>query len=167
MQTGCSVRDLLCGELGIAPEYVDTRIQTIFLNSRTVDDPQSAIVTPGSTIALSAAMPGVAGAMFRKGSPYAPMRSRISHADRADTKGAACESHVVLKLFNMVQRELGAVLLARGVQVSGRALADLFRGRSEAFRHGILTTHIDGTPVDPRVLIETDWSGRDVFLQIR
>ena len=30
-QTGCSVRDLLCGELGVSPEYVDERIQTMEL----------------------------------------------------------------------------------------------------------------------------------------
>ncbi len=167
VRTGCSVRDLLCGQLGISPTYLEARIQTVFLDGSVVDDPQRATVAAGSTIALSAAMPGIAGAMLRRGSPYAPMRSQISHAGPAVAPAAARPDDVVIKLFNMLQGELGPALLARGVHSSGRALSDLFRGRSEVFRSGILVARIDGSAVDPRVPLEMDWAGQVVFLQVR
>lgn len=165
-RTGCSVQDLLCGQLDIPPEYLEKRIQTILLDSSVVDDPQLATVAAGSTIALSAAMPGIAGAMLRRGSPYAAMRSQISHANRVVRPAAVGQGHVVVKLFNMVQGELGSPMLARGVQISGKALSDFFRGRSGAFRRGILTARIDESCVDPHVPLEMDWTDQDIFLQV-
>ncbi|MBN2476424.1 MAG: hypothetical protein JXB62_17555 [Pirellulales bacterium] len=167
VQTGCTVHDLLCGQLGIPAEYLVGRVQTIFLNASVVDDSRTASVPAGATIALSAAMPGIAGIMLRKGSPYAPMRSRISHVNRDSTGQAPRRDHVVLKLFNMLQRELGPPMLRRGVQVSGRALADLFRGRTRVFHRGILSARFDEEPISPDVLLETDWTGRDVFLRMQ
>jgi hypothetical protein len=76
VQAGCSVKTLLCEQLGLSPEYLEERIQTIFLDGRPVDDVNSAIIEDGSTLALSAAMPGLAGATLRKGGYYAPMRGR-------------------------------------------------------------------------------------------
>ena len=165
-RTGCSVQDLLCGQLEISPEYLDKRIQTIFLDSRVVGDLQLATVAAGSTVALSAAMPGIAGAMLRKGSPYAAMRSRISHADRAVDPPSVGQGPVVIKLFNMLQRELGPSLLARGVQVTGKSLADLLHDWPETARRGILTAQINKKSVAADVPFETDWTDQDVFLQV-
>jgi len=166
VRTGCTVRDLLCDQLGISPEYLQKRIQTIFLDSRVVGDPQLATVAAGSTVALSAAMPGIAGAMLRKGSPYAAMRSQISHADRAVDPPTACEGPVVIKLFNMLQRELGPLLLARGVQVTGKSLADLFHDWPKTARRGILKAQINKKSVAADVPLEMDWTDQDVFLQV-
>ncbi|MBI5061926.1 MAG: hypothetical protein HZB87_00195, partial [Desulfatitalea sp.] len=41
---GISLTDLLCRQLAIDPEYVDRRIQTIFLNHRAVDRTEQVIV---------------------------------------------------------------------------------------------------------------------------
>ena len=38
VQTGCSVKDLLCQQFGIPEDYLDERIKTIFLNAKVVDD---------------------------------------------------------------------------------------------------------------------------------
>ncbi len=166
-RTGRSIRDLLCGQLGVPPDYLEKRIQTIFLNGRVVDDPQIAIVRPDSTIALSATMPGIAGAMFRRGSAYAVMRSRISHADRDADRAADGQGRLVIKLFNAVQAELGPRMLHRGVQIPGKALCDLFRGRSDAFRSGILTARIEDAPISPHDLLEKDWKDQDIVIQVR
>jgi hypothetical protein len=165
-RVGCSVEDLLCGQWGVSREYLADRVGTIFLDGRVLDDPRRAAVADGSTIALSAPMPGIAGAMLRRGSHYAAMRSQISHAGQS-APPAAREGRVVLKLFNLVQGELGPAMLARGVQLPGKALADLFRGRSAAFRNGTLQAEIDHRRVDPATPVRTDWTGRDVFLQVR
>ena len=166
-RTGRSIRDLLCGQLGIPPDYLEKRIQTIFLNGKAVDDPQIAIVRPGSTIALSAAMPGIAGAMFRKGSAYAAMRSQISHANRDSDRVVDGQGRLVIKLFNAVQVEMGPLMLRRGIQIPGKALSDLFRGRSDAFRSGILTARMDDPPISPHDLLEKDWRDQDIVLQVR
>ncbi len=90
-----------------------------------------------------------------------------THVNRVVDPEAARQRHVVVKLFNVLQRELGPALLARGVQVAGKVLADLFRGRSAAFCGGILTAQIDEIAVDPQVPVTMDWTAQDVFLQVR
>ena len=96
IDTGCSIQELLSGQLCVPADYVDNRIQTIFLDGKAVDEPKIAKVRPGSTIALSAAMPGIAGIMLRRGSPYAPMRSQISHVNQDRERPAYCRGDVVI-----------------------------------------------------------------------
>ncbi len=79
VQTGCSVKELLCQQFGIPEDYLDERIKTIFLNAKVVDDVSSATVNEGCTLALSGAMPGLVGAILRSGGFYASMRSQISY----------------------------------------------------------------------------------------
>jgi hypothetical protein len=157
---------LLCQQLDVPADYLERRIQTVFLNGRVVDDPAVATVPAGSTIALSAAMPGVAGAMLRKRSPYAAMRSPISHPSRDADREAGRQGRLVVKLFNMVRDELGPTMLRRGIQIPGKALTDLFRGRSKAFRRGILAAQIDDAPVSPALLLETNWADQELLLQV-
>ena len=164
VRSGCSIRELLCGQVGIAPDYLDNRIQTIFLNSRPVDDPDRATVTAGATVALSAAMPGLVGAILRKGSYYAALRSRVPGDGRNDDGAANRQGHVVLKLFNMVQQELGPELLRRGILIPGSALGGLLRRSAGTLRWGILAAEIDGTPIAPARLFDMTWSDREVCL---
>ena len=167
-RTGCSVRQLLCGQLRIEPEYLADRIQIIFLNGKAVDNVDTAIVTAGATIGLSAAMPGLAGAMLRKGSRYAPMRIQLTEEGPDDTAAAkAGESDVVVKLFNMLQREIGPEFLHRGVRVAGRAFGDLIGRLSGAVRSGVNAAEVDGEHVAPNALLAADWSGRQVLLTVR
>lgn len=164
---GCSVRELLCGQLGVPGEYLEGRIQTIFLNGQVVDDPDVAQVPPGSTVALSAAMPGVAGAMLRKKSRYAPMRSGLSYASPNAEPGADVAGEVVLKLFNLLQRELGLHFLRQGIRISGRALRQLLERRGEAFRTGIVAAEVCGEPAAPSDLLDLDWANGEVVLTVR
>jgi hypothetical protein len=116
--TGCTLRNFLCTQLGIADDYLDQRIQTLFLNARPVDDVDKAVVTNGSTLALSAAMPGLLGATMRKGGRYAAFRKDISQ--EADACGI-CEApgRVTVKMFNLVADEIGHQLFQTGVEISG------------------------------------------------
>ena len=79
IQTGCSVKELICSQLHIAEDYLEERIQTIFLNAKAVDDLDYTMVTDASTLALSGAMPGLVGVTLRRGGFYAALRSQISH----------------------------------------------------------------------------------------
>lgn len=163
---GCSVHELLCGQLGVEPEYLERRIQTIFLNGQVVDDPQLAVVSPGSTIALSAAMPGIAGAVLRKKSRYAPMRRELSCPSPDQTLDQPVEGDVVLKLFNLLQQELGPRFLRHGIQISGRVLRELLQSRWAAFQAGLVAADVSGHPVAPASLLEADWSSQDVVLVV-
>src|SRR4030042_1232647 len=75
---GCSLRDFICGRLGLDGQYLENRVQTIFLDHNPVDNLDTARIREGSTVALSAAMPGLAGATLRKGGRFAVMRNQIS-----------------------------------------------------------------------------------------
>jgi len=68
-QVGCSMKRFLIEGIGLSPEYIAERIQTIFLDGSPVDDLDSAIIKDGSHLALSAAMPGLVGAAMRRGGP--------------------------------------------------------------------------------------------------
>jgi len=118
----CSVQDFLTGQLGIDPAYVRDRIATVFVDGSVVDDLETATLRPGSTLTLSAAMPGLVGATLRKGGFYSAMRSEISWKadDTVRQRLDGPPDTIRLKLFNTVLREIGPTLLVRGVLVDRR-----------------------------------------------
>jgi len=66
-QVGCTIKSMLCRQFGLDPVYVEERIKTVFMDGKAVDDMDSAVIKDSSTLALSAAMPGLVGATFRRG----------------------------------------------------------------------------------------------------
>jgi len=146
VQLSCAIEQLVCGELGVAPEYLDDRIQTVFLNSKAIDDVATATVTPGSVLALSAAMPGVAGATLRKGGRYAPMRQAISYETAADP---ACRTRgtITLKLFNMIAREIGPAIMQRGVRLPAVRIAKLIDKNADDLAPAVTDILLDDRPV--------------------
>jgi hypothetical protein len=123
VKVGCSLAQLLCQQIGIPQDYLDNRIQTLFLNAKAVDNVDTATVTDGAVIALSAAMPGLVGATLRKGGAFSGLRAAISQQDSEVAEGLTPGS-ITLKLFNLVAQELGPALLARGVIFSGKSFGD-------------------------------------------
>ena len=164
--SACTIRDLLCRQLSIEEDYLRDRIQTILLNSKVVDDPDTALVTAGSQLALSAAMPGLVGATLRKGGCYAPMRSTISLDDRSNQDSNEGEGCVTVKLFNLLQQELGSVLLQRGIRIPGERLAGLFRRRKESFRSAIVTVEVDGERLPVSAFLVMEWTNRNLLLRV-
>ena len=118
VQIGGTLEELICGQLGVSEDYLENRIQTIFLNFKAVDAPEKAVVNEGAVVTLSAAMPGLVGATMRKGGTLAGFRSGISCAQGEECREPA-RGWITLKLLNMVARELGPTLLAAGVYVEG------------------------------------------------
>jgi len=120
-RVGSTVLSFLCDDLGLSPEYVDKRIQTLFLNGKAIDNPDTAVLKEDSTLALSAAMPGVLGATLRKGGYYARMRNEISHQEQS--QGITVhEGFILLKLFNLLPEEIGPAVLGRGIWMKGEEL---------------------------------------------
>lgn len=164
-RVGCSIKSFLCQQLGLSPEYVEERIQTIFLDGRPVDDLNSGILREGSTLALSAALPGLVGATLRKGGYYALMRSQIS--SRAEIPSEPLREGVILmKLFNTVLRELGPTFLKKGVWLKGENLSDFLTRQPDDFWTQCKGVRIDGEKAECKALLEMDWTGRHVLLQV-
>jgi hypothetical protein len=165
-QLGCTIKELLCGQFGIKDDYLEERIQTIFLDNKTVDDVNSAVIQEGSTLALSAAMPGVLGATLRKGGQYAPMRSQISHV-KDITSDLHKKGEVTIKLFNLIARELGPLFLERGIRVKGEDFYDIAARNENNFMTGCKQAIKDDNNIEPEKLMEVEWKGKQVFLQIK
>ncbi|MDD3293565.1 MAG: hypothetical protein PHG20_02625 [Geobacteraceae bacterium] len=131
IECGCSMRNVLCEQFGITPEYVKSEIKVFFLNNSPVDDIDDAIVRDGSTMALSAAMPGLVGASMRQGG-LSWMRSGITYHEDGEVQGKRM-GVIQLKLFNQVMADLGEAFLKRGLYVKTGVLAAFFARFSEDF----------------------------------
>lgn len=165
-QVDCNIKTLLCQQLGLNPEYLEKRIQTIFLDGRPVDDVNSATVMQGSTLALSAAMPGLVGATLRKGSYYASMRSQISYREMTNSKSPH-EGMILLKLFNLILKELGPAFLKQGIWINGKDISDFFIRQPDDFWAGCKAAKVDGEKFDLDKLIEITCADNHVFLQLK
>ncbi len=115
---GLSVRAFARETLGFDDAYIEGRISTVFLDSEPVDDIDTALVWEGSRISLSAAMPGLVGAVMRRNSAYASFRKGISYGDKGTLTGGESRSgrgRVRVKLFNSIMVERGPGILGRGI----------------------------------------------------
>ncbi len=164
IRVGESVQALLCDRIGLDQSYFDERIQTLFLNSKPVDDPTTAVVKNGSILALSAAMPGLVGATFRKGGKYRWMRSSISHPDDSEVK-AGRTGWVTVKLFNLILKELGPFFLEAGVWLKGETIQAFFADRTSSLAGTIQSVFLNGREVAPEALLELE--GRDELMKIK
>jgi hypothetical protein len=165
VQTGTSVKELLCNQLGIHQDYLDQRIKTIFLNSKVVDDVNSAIVHREATLALSGAMPGLVGAIMRSGGFYAPMRSQISH-EKDMPMSQITDGRVTLKLWNLVVKELGSPFLERGIYIDTEACQSFIERHSDALKAGCLSAELDEKSLAIEHLQDISWKSDLVFLQV-
>ena len=156
VQVGCSVRALLSQQLDISPELLEGRIKTIFLDGKPVDDMDSTIIKEGSTLALSAALPGLAGATLRRGGTYASLRSQITHP-RDEAPVAQQEGFIVLKLFNLLMDELGPALLHRGVFIKKEVLKEFLKNLPKDFWAGCQVPKVAGEEVKVDELLERNW----------
>ncbi len=143
---GGPVERFICRECGISPNYLNERVQTVFLDGKAIDDLGQARVRDGSTLALSAAMPGLAGAVLRRGGAYAAMRRQISY-DGGGPEAGGGAIRVQVKLFNLVARELGPGFLARGIRVEGGDLREFLERMGSGLRSICRAAQWEGRPV--------------------
>lgn len=149
---GRPLRETLTQDFGLCPDCVEERIQTVFLDGSPVDDIDQDSAHSGCTLALAAAMPGVAGIAMRRGSPVGVFREGVTHhadtADMSNTAGAEQTEPfaLTLKLFNSVAVECLANVLAKGVEVRAARLAELMESNPEALAD--VSFALDGQPLD-------------------
>jgi hypothetical protein len=151
VELGSTIKNLLCDRFGVSPEYLDTRVQTVFLNGKPVDDLESAEIPAGAILALSAAMPGLVGATLRRGGYYAAMRSEITYRKEEAPK-ARGEGMVRIKLFNLLGPELAPTFLAKGIWLSSSRLQEFLSQLPEEFWTDCQAIQLDGAAVTAAAL---------------
>jgi hypothetical protein len=88
-------------------------------------------------------MPGLAGAIFRKGGLHKSLRSRSSSTRTVNPD----EGYVSIRLFNQVAADLAEPLLTRGVLMRGPALARVVRPRAGQLLKDGGSITLDSQPV--------------------
>ena len=166
-QVGSSIKKMICEQFAVSPEYIEERIKTIFLDGKPVDDVDTATVKDGSVLALSAAMPGLAGATLRRGGYLASLRSQITHREdkMAISPG---EGLVVLKLFNLLLNELGPIILNKGIYIRREDFLGFFESLPGKLWTGCKEVGVDGKKVDLDTLLRLKWVDQHdfIFLQV-
>ncbi len=165
-KAGMTLPSLLCDQLGIARDYIDQRVQTIFVNSRAVDRPDQVVLHSGDKIALSAAMPGLAGATLRREGLLAAFRQDITYKDGGPSSDQQQSIVVTLKLFNLVAEELSAHLLRIGVWINSHEIEQHFQSYDDAAFCALKEIAWNGDPMRPDQLRQLRWPHDPVFLKI-
>ena len=146
-----SINNLLKKLPGFDQEYITSKIQTLFVNGLAEDDTIRELVA-GDTLALSAAMPGLAGAIFRKGGQHASLRSipRPKAVSREQAPG-----FITLKLFNVIATDTGPQLLAHGIYIQGRILARFLEKQAHRIQPLVQAITCNNNSVTIQVLAKT------------
>lgn len=160
-----SIRQVLCHQIGVDPDYLDHRIQTVFLDGMTVDNVDTALLFPGSTLALSAAMPGLAGATLRKGGFYAALRAQISY-DPSHKSTPSVEALFRLKLFNLVLKELSPLFLSYGIWIEGADMSALLHLIPDSIGGKCTAIELNGDNVSWERLNSLDLFGKKIQLKV-
>jgi len=124
--TGKPILDLLKTLPGFTESYIDEEVQTIFINGTAIDDVHAPLTEDQTVIAVSASMPGLSGAIFRKNSIHSHLRSVQQDVD-ADFK--VDRITVKVKLFNSIARDQARMLFTQGVNLQTKSLIDYLQTR--------------------------------------
>lgn len=153
---GCSVRNFICRHLDLNQRYLEERIQTIFLDHNPVDNIDTAVIRENSILALSAAMPGLAGATLRKGGRFAALRNQIS-CKMTDECPAEEMTTVSVKFFNLVAKEQGPAYLNCGIRIKGSTLKWFLDKYLDRLLPGIQSLQLDGNEIVSNTLAGIEW----------
>lgn len=162
---GTEIGTLLTILPGFTEEYASQRVQTIFLNGLPADDLQQRLFGTEAVLALSAAMPGLAGAIFRKGGAHAPLRTETA----GELSGTNTNNHPIkvrLKLFNMIAVERGIEILADGCIIMASALGKFLTYRPPLLA-AIKEITMNDKNIDPHTLTSLLQSEKMIALTIR
>lgn len=137
---------------GFTAEYLAETVQTIFLNGTAVDDLTLPLTGSNPVLALSAAMPGLAGAIFRKNSFHSALRTDTNALPSEPIQHESIT--VTLKLFNSIARERGGALLQSGQAIKADLLANFLIKRPSLWQH-VLSIQFDDKEIDHKELLRT------------
>lgn len=128
---------------GFTAPYIETTVQTIFIDGVAADSLDRELVN-GSTLALSAAMPGLAGAIFRRQGVHGSLRSQPGAKANSSPSN---NGFITLKLFNSIAADRVLDLIPTGVLVTGKAFYDFSAQRACLFQSPTALL-LDGQPLE-------------------
>lgn len=130
-------------------------VQTVFLDCSPLDDLERARLRPGSVLAISAALPGLVGAVMRRSGALARLRESINLREASEPSNPATSEQIelTLKLFNLLQERLGPRLLAQGVSTSATRLAAFLESLAPGVLSQASAMFLNGSATDPAALI--------------
>ena len=156
---GGSVIEFLTDQLGFDDDYISTRVMTIFIDGKPVDDLYSAKLPADARIALGAMAPGVAGLTMCRNNLLSGLRSTITYENT--TSPPVEKGTVTLALFNAIMTDKGADILEKGVTIPA---CNLSRPVKEA-PQSIKSITVDGAPLSIGEL--EHWIQKNPQLQIQ
>jgi hypothetical protein len=141
-----TLKKFLIHTLGLSSHYIENRIKTAFINQRPVDNYETAIIQDQDTLGLSGAMPGLVGATLRKNSVLSSFRNRISFTNLTDKEDGFHKTNgtIQLKVFNLLIKEIGPIILEKGVLIQSDSLKSLFETERSKQNTKIQSVIIDG-----------------------
>lgn len=149
--TGTSIEQFLAEIPAFSPEYIKGDLETIFLDGNAVDSLSTRFHKRQHTLALSAIMPGLVGAILRKNSIHA--RLRTTSVDDVDSKTSEL-SLIKLKIFNRIAQECGPKILANSVIFETSNLLKSFTQRPQLLKN-ILHIRRDDLIITPNEFLKT------------
>ena len=152
---GCSVLLFLQEQFGAGPDIIE-KIQSIMIDGKPVDDIRSALIKDGTTLALSAAMPGLVGATLRRGGAYSSFRSTITYQESGTTSTPSF-GFVKIKLFNLLMEELGPKLLNNGILIRSIDFFNFVAEQDQEFWRGCRQITLNAKPIDAGQLQNPTW----------
>ncbi len=127
---------------GFSAEYIENTVQTIFINGTAADSLEHPLGC-GETLALSAAMPGLAGAIFRRHGRHSSLRSQTALKEQPGNNGIG---YITLKLFNSVATDRVFDLMTQGILIHSQAYYD-YAVRQEIFFQPPVEFSMAGRPL--------------------
>lgn len=149
---GNTIANFLSNIDGLNYEHLSSILETIFLNGSPVDDLNTPLLSDEPVLALSASMPGLAGAIFRKNSIHSALRTTApcKQQHKPDKNSII----VTLKLFNTIAKECGKPLLHLGVVTTGTNVLNFLKIRPGILSHASLI-QLDNRKIDAELLLLT------------
>lgn len=168
---GATIREMLKKAVGLDDDYIKDSIGTILCNGKPVDDMDAWKVRENASIAVSAALPGLFGAAFRKQGKYAGLRPAYDRdGSSPGDEDPACKTGkptvVQLKLFNQTDRDIAPGLLTNGVRMNTKSFCAFWENRLRLSGAGNIRITINGRPVSPEALCSAVGTG-SVFIMLR
>jgi len=152
---GCTIEKFFIEQLHLSPDYIETRIQGLFLDGKPADHIETAIIRNGAHLTLSGTMPGLAGMALRRG-PLAVFRHGITHREKGDYNFSG-DGFVQLKLLNLLMKDMGPELLRRGIYINSSELAGYLGNLPTGFWQGCKSIALNGREVSTGLFQEGEW----------
>lgn len=167
-RAGSTIKEILCEQFQISPQYLENRIQTFFLDGKPVDEADKTTAVGGSTLALSTALGGLVGMAPRRGGPLSALRSSITHRQDEGIAHAEGSVRVRIKLFNLLVRELGPGFLKMGIFVHPKEIIDIMEKWTEGFASSISHVELNGRMISNEQMGAINWSEgpEDILLSV-